>query len=125
VVEIELALLVMMIWVSWFDIRFHLIRNIDLVIICILLIPNFHNWFLGCLNLFLYLVINLIAKGRIGAGDIKLSFLLALQLGSFPSLLNSLSFTWILGGLFALVNRSPAIAFAPFMICGTYLARIL
>jgi hypothetical protein len=40
-------------------------------------------------------------------------------------LLNSLSFTWILGGLFALVNRSAAIAFAPFMICGTYLARIL
>ena len=122
---IELALLVMMIWVSWFDIRFHLIRNIDLVIICILLIPNFNNWFFGCLNLFLYLVINVIAKGGIGAGDIKLSFLLALQLGSFPSLLNSLSFTWIVGGLFALINRSPTIAFAPFMICGTYLARIL
>ncbi|CAB4546392.1 MAG: hypothetical protein F2537_02760 [Actinobacteria bacterium] len=122
---IELALLVMMIWVSWFDIRFHLIRNIDLLIICILLVPNFNNWLLGFSNLFLYLVINVIAKGGIGAGDIKLSFLLALQLGSFPSLLNSLSFTWILGGLFALVNRSPAIAFAPFMICGTYLARIL
>jgi Flp pilus assembly protein protease CpaA len=124
-VIIELALLVMMIWVSWFDIRFHLIRNIDLLIICILLVPNFNNWLLGCSNLILYLVINVIAKGGIGAGDIKLSFLLALQLGSFPSLLNSLSFTWILGGVFALINRSPAIAFAPFMICGTYLARIL
>lgn len=122
---IQLALLVMMIWVSWFDIRFHLIRNIDLLIICILLVPNFNNWLLGCSNLILYLVINVIAKGGIGAGDIKLSFLLALQLGSFPSLLNSLSFTWILGGVFALINRSPAIAFAPFMICGTYLARIL
>jgi Flp pilus assembly protein protease CpaA len=124
-VAIQLALLVMMIWVSWFDIRFHLIRNIDLLIICILLVPNFNNWLLGCSNLILYLVINVIAKGGIGAGDIKLSFLLALQLGSFPSLLNSLSFTWILGGVFALINRSPAIAFAPFMICGTYLARIL
>jgi Flp pilus assembly protein protease CpaA len=124
-VAVELALLVMMIWVSWFDIRFHLIRNIDLLIISILLVPNFNNWFFGCLNLVLYLVINVIAKGGIGAGDIKLSFLLALQLGSFPSLLNSLSFTWILGGVFALINRSPAIAFAPFMICGTYLARIL
>jgi len=54
-----------------------------------------------------------------------LSFLLALQLGSVSALVNSLSFTWILGGLYALISRSPAIAFVPFMICGTYLARIL
>lgn len=121
----ELVLLVMMIWVSWFDIRFHLIRNIDLVVILILSMPFFNNWILGCLNLLSYLVINLITKGGIGAGDVKLSFLLAMQLSSFPALLNSLSFTWILGGIFALISRAPTIAFAPFMICGTYLARIL
>ena len=117
--------MVMMIWVSWFDIRFHLIRNIDLVVILILSMPFFNNWILGCLNLLSYLVINLITKGGIGAGDVKLSFLLAMQLSSFPALLNSLSFTWILGGIFALISRAPTIAFAPFMICGTYLARIL
>jgi hypothetical protein len=122
---IELLLLVMMVWISFYDIRFHLIRNIDLVFIFILLIPNLNNWLFSCLNLFIYLFINKVAKGAIGAGDIKLSFLLALQLGSVTTLVNSLSFTWILGGLYALISRSPAIAFAPFMICGTYLARIL
>ena len=122
---IELLLLVMMVWISFYDIRFHLIRNIDLVFIFILLLPNLNNWLFSCLNLFIYLFINKVAKGAIGAGDIKLSFLLALQLGSVTTLVNSLSFTWILGGLFALISRSPAIAFAPFMICGTYLARIL
>jgi hypothetical protein len=122
---IELLLLVMMVWISFYDIRFHLIRNIDLVFIFILLIPNLNNWLFSCLNLFTYLFINKVAKGAIGAGDIKLSFLLALQLGSVTTLVNSLSFTWILGGLYALISRSPAIAFAPFMICGTYLARIL
>jgi len=124
-VAIELLLVVMMIWVFFYDIRFHLIRNIDLVSIFILLIPNLNNWIFGCLNLFIYLFINKIAKGGIGTGDIKLSFLLALQLGSVTALVNSLSFTWIFGGLYALISRSPAIAFAPFMICGTYLAKIL
>ena len=122
---IQIILLIMLTWISVYDIRFHLIRNIDLVVIFLLLIPNFGNWLFACLNLSFYLFINMIAKGAIGAGDIKLSFLLALQLGSVTALVNSLSFTWILGGLYALISRSPAIAFAPFMICGTYLARIL
>jgi len=122
---IELLLLVMMVWISFYDIRFHLIRNIDLVSIFILLIPNLNNWLFSCSNLFIYLFMNKLAKGAIGAGDVKLSFLLALQLDSVTALVNSLSFTWILGGLYALISRSPAIAFAPFMICGTYLARIL
>ena len=122
---IQITLLIMLTWISVYDIRFHLIRNIDLVIIFLLLIPNFDNWLFACLNLSFYLLLNMISKGVIGAGDIKLSFLLALQLASVTALMNSLSFTWILGGLYALISRSPAIAFAPFMICGTYLARIL
>ena len=115
---VQALLLLMLTWMSFYDIRFHLIRNIDLVVISLLLIPNLSNWLFGCLNLSFYLFINKIARGGIGAGDIKLSFLLALQLGSFTTLVNSLSFTWILGGLYALISRSPAIAFAPFMICG-------
>ena len=122
---IQITLLIMLTWISVYDIRFHLIRNIDLVIIFLLLIPNFGNWLFACLNLSFYLLLNMISKGVIGAGDIKLSFLLALQLASVTALMNSLSFTWIFGGLYALISRSPAIAFAPFMICGTYLARIL
>ena len=122
---IQILLIFMLTWISFYDIRFHLIRNIDLVVISLLLIPNLSNWLFGCLNLSFYLLLNMIAKGVIGAGDIKLSFLLALQLGSVNALVNSLSYAWILGGLYALISRSPAIAFAPFMICGTYLARIL
>ena len=122
---IQIILLIMLTWISVYDIRFHLIRNIDLVVIFLLLIPNFGNWLFACLNLSFYLLLNMVSKGVIGAGDIKLSFLLALQLASVTALMNSLSFTWIFGGLYALISRSPAIAFAPFMICGTYLARIL
>ena len=122
---IQIILLIMLTWISVYDIRFHLIRNIDLVVIFLLLIPSFGNWLFACLNLSFYLLLNMISKGVIGAGDIKLSFLLALQLASVTALMNSLSFTWILGGLYALISRSPAIAFAPFMICGTYLARFL
>ena len=122
---IQIFLFVMMLCIAFYDVRFHLIRNIDLTVLLLLLIPSLSNWLFGCLNLLFYLLINIVSKGAIGSGDIKLSFLLALQIGSFAALLNSLSFTWILGGIFALVSRAPTIAFAPFMICGTYLARIL
>ena len=79
----------MLTWMSFYDIRFHLIRNIDLFVIFLLLIPNLSNWLFGCLNLSFYLLLNMIVKGVIGAGDIKLSFLLALQLGSVTALVNS------------------------------------
>lgn len=115
---------VLLIWISIYDIRFHLIRNIDLVMLLLLSLPYIDNWLIGALNLFTYTLINLVSKGRIGIGDIKLSFLIGMQLNSVALLLNALSYTWIFGGIYASLSRSTAIAFAPFMICGTLLAGI-
>lgn len=115
---------VLLIWISIYDIRFHLIRNIDLVMLLLLSLPYIDNWLIGALNLFTYTLINLASKGRIGIGDIKLSLLIGMQLNSVALLLNALSYTWIFGGIYASLSRSTAIAFAPFMICGTLLAGI-
>jgi Flp pilus assembly protein protease CpaA len=65
-----------------------------------------------------------LAKGKIGAGDIKLSVVSGLMLDTNLQLFNALSYTWIIGGIYALLMGSKTIAFAPFMICGTYLAKI-
>lgn len=115
---------VLLIWISIYDVRFHLIRNIDLVVLLLLSLPYFDNWLIGALNLFTYTLINLVSKGRIGVGDIKLSLLIGMQLNSISLLLNALSYTWIFGGIYASLSRKTSIAFAPFMICGTLLAGI-
>jgi Flp pilus assembly protein protease CpaA len=75
-------------------------------------------------NLSIYLTINLLAKRKIGTGDIKLSFVCGLLFSSYFQLFNALTITWIIGGFYAILFRPSAVAFAPFMICGTYLARI-
>jgi hypothetical protein len=122
---IEMSLLILLTWIAIYDIKYHLIRNIDLLILSALLIPYYKNWSIGMCNLFFYLLMNLIFRKKIGSGDIKLSLLIALPLDSLSGLLNAISFTWILGGSYSLIHRSHTIAFAPFMIYGTYLARLL
>ena len=64
------------------------------------------------------------SQGQDCAGDIKLSAILGLMLDTYFQLFNALSYTWIIGGIYALLMGSKTIAFAPFMICGTYLAKI-
>ena len=76
------------------------------------------------INLIIDSLINVLAKGKIGAGDIKLSVISGLMLDTYLQLFNALSYTWIIGGIYALLMGSKTIAFAPFMICGTYLAKI-
>ena len=83
-----------------------------------------NRWEFALINLIIYSLINVLAKGKIGAGDIKLSAILGLMLDTYFQLFNALSYTWIIGGIYALLMGSKTIAFAPFMICGTYLAKI-
>jgi len=91
-----------------------------------LLTPKIINkWEFGLVNFVVYLLINALAKGKIGAGDIKLSAILGLMLDSYVQLFNALSYTWIIGGIYALLMGSRTVAFAPFMICGTYIVKIL
>ena len=112
--------------IAIYDIRTHLIGNFDLILLFILLVPRFSNaWEYSLVNLIIYFFINTSSKGKIGAGDIKLSIISGLMLNSYLQLFNALSYTWIIGGIYALLLGSKTIAFAPFMICGTYMAKIL
>jgi Flp pilus assembly protein protease CpaA len=112
--------------IAIYDIRTHLIGNFELILLFILLVPRFSNaWEFSLVNLTIYFLINTSTKGKIGAGDIKLSIISGLMLNSYLQLFNALSYTWIIGGIYALLLGSKTIAFAPFMICGTYMAKIL
>lgn len=112
-------------WISYYDIKFHLIRNIDLLVLLIATtLQNIENLKYAFLCLGVYLFINLIAKGNIGAGDIKLSFVIGFLLNSLPQVFNAILIAWIIGGIYSLTRRDHAIPFAPFMILGAYLVKI-
>jgi hypothetical protein len=125
-VILEVTAAIWFIWIAIYDFRFKLIRNVDLLIALILCTTYISsNWYVGFLNLVIYGLLNLLSKDKIGSGDIKLAPIIALPVSSIYELLNALSISWISGGLYALIRRGDAIAFAPFMILGTYLAKIL
>ncbi len=122
---VEFLSLVLLLRVAIYDIKTHFIRNLDLFLIFILFTTKIiSKWEFGLVNFVIYLLINVSIKGKIGAGDIKLSAILGLMLDSYLQLFNALSYTWILGGIYALLMGSRTVAFAPFMICGTYIAKI-
>jgi len=124
-VVVEFFILILLFRVAIYDIKTHLIGNLDILLLLIFLIPKIVNsWEFGLVNFVVYLLINILAKGKIGAGDIKLSAILGLMLDSYLQLFNALSYTWIIGGAYALFIGSKTVAFAPFMICGTYIAKI-
>jgi len=122
---LEILTFVLLARVAIYDLKTYLISNLDIFLILIFLAPKIaKTWEFGFINLTIYSLINISAKGKIGAGDVKLSGALGLMLDSYLQLFNALSYTWIIGGIYALLLRSKTIAFAPFMICGTYLAKI-
>ena len=122
---LEILAFIWFIRIAIYDIQNHLIRNIDLIIVGILLMPgHFMNWKIGCLSLGLYLLINLVSGWKIGYGDIKLSFICSITLATINELSIALTSTWILAGLFALTQPRRSIPFAPFMIIGTYFTKI-
>ena len=122
----ELIAILFFIKISLYDIKYHLIKNIDLILLLLILLPNYRsNWRTSLLSLGIYLILNIIGRGKIGFGDIKLSFICAMPLGSYFDLFNALSITWIIGGIYVLIRRSKVVAFAPFMIIGTYISKIL
>jgi len=124
-VILEILTFVLLARVAIYDLKTYLISNLDIFLILIFLAPKIaKTWEFGFINLTIYSLINISAKGKIGAGDVKLSGALGLMLDSYLQLFNALSYTWIIGGIYALLLRSKTIAFAPIMICGTYLAKI-
>ena len=122
----ELIAILFFIKISLYDIKYHLIKNIDLILLLLILLPNYRsNWRISLLSLGIYLILNIIGRGKIGFGDINLSFICAMPLESYLDLFNALSITWIIGGIYVLIRRSKVVAFAPFMIIGTYISKIL
>ena len=122
----ELLAILIFIKIARYDIKYHQIKNIDLILLVLILLPNYRsNWRISLLSLGIYLILNIIGRGKIGVGDIKLSFTCAMPLESYLDLFNALSITWIIGGIYVLIRRTKVVAFAPFMIIGTYISKIL
>ena len=122
---LEILASIWFIKIAIYDIQNHLIRNIDLIVVGIFLVPgHFMNWKIGCFGLGIYLLINLVSGSKIGYGDIKLSFICSITLATINELSIALTSTWILAGLFALTQPRRSIPFAPFMIIGTYFTKI-
>ncbi len=123
---IELAVFLCFIRIAIYDFKNHLIRNIDLLVVAIFAFPLYwRNWWIASANLSIYSFIWLINKGKLGVGDVYLSFFCALLCPSFQVLCYSTGIAWILGGISSLRDPKKSIPFAPFMIGGSYLAIFL
>lgn len=123
---IELAVFVCFLRIAIYDFKNHLIRNIDLLIVAIFAFPLYWpNCWIALTNLMIYSLIWLSNKGKLGPGDVYLSFFCALLCPSFLVLCYSTGIAWILGGISSLRDPKKAIPFAPFMIGGSYLAIFL
>lgn len=120
------------IWFSFYDIRYHLIRNTDLKVALICLAPfvEVNGLIQGISNFIFYLLVFLFSRGAIGFGDVKLSFMLGIYLGNggfdisklflanFISWLAALAAIVLLRSLDRQIEQG-RIAFAPFIFIGT------
>ncbi len=110
--------------IAWHDIRTQKIRNSDLIAAGFsLVLLYWGNWLIAFLNFIIYLLLYILSKRKLGEGDLKLSIICALPLSSVFQLMQAVATTWFIGGFFALFKPRTSIAFAPFMILGTYLAK--
>ena len=122
----ELSIFLVLLWIALYDIRNHLVRNLELFALLLLVIPKYwENIDLAIISLVIYVAINLVSLGKLGMGDIKLSFVLGFLLDSQFEISISIGVAWVLGGIYAITRRAKSVPFAPFIILGTYFARIL
>jgi prepilin signal peptidase PulO-like enzyme (type II secretory pathway) len=93
---------------------------------------NFWNLFLGlAVGGGIFLILYLVSRGRwIGAGDIKFGFLMGFWL-LYPQIFVGLFFSFVLGGLVALIlllagkkKMKSQIAFGPFLAVGTLIVLL-
>jgi Flp pilus assembly protein protease CpaA len=119
--------------ISVSDLRYRIIRNRDLLFFFIVsLACNYSNLrFESLRSLFFVslfcIALNQLFQGKIGAGDLKLFWVISIWTSSFTKWLESLTIAWILGGLFAIAfaalnfrrtQRKMSIPFAPFIFLG-------
>jgi len=119
--------------ISFSDLRYRIIRNRDLVLLLLIglavnLSQDLHlNFFYLFYVTLITLALLVFFGGKIGAGDLKLFWVLSFWVPTFTKWLEGLSFSWILGGLFAISylafknrrrQRNMCIPFAPFIFLG-------
>jgi Flp pilus assembly protein protease CpaA len=119
--------------ISHSDLQFRIIRNRDLsIFLALCLIIKSSEITLNDFSKMIYITLICVAlyllfKGKIGAGDLKLFWVVSFWTSSISKWLVGLSFSWILGGLFAISymaftyrskKRNLSIPFAPFIFLG-------
>jgi len=122
--------LLMAVKISISDLRYRLIKNRDLFHFLILTLSiHYQGYRLENLNSLIYisvicLVLHLLFQGKIGAGDLKLFWVISFWTTGFTQWLSGASLAWVLGGVFAIVfaihkhlrgARIFSIPFAPFI----------
>jgi hypothetical protein len=124
--KISFACLFFITWrIAYHDFKTHYIRDLDLLVLLIPLamIFKFHFNF-ALLYLAVLLAFNLISKGSIGFGDVKLGFVLGSSIHTFMQFVIVLDAAWIIGGVWGLFRRKASIPFAPAMIIGSAIGQL-
>jgi len=119
--------------ISVSDLRYRIIRNRDLLFFFIVsLTCNYSNLTFESLRSLFFVSLfciglNQLFQGKIGAGDLKLFWVISIWTSNFTKWLEGLTIAWILGGLFAIAfaalnfrrtQRKMSIPFAPFIFMG-------
>ena len=119
-------LLIFMLYrIAVYDIKTHLIRDLDLIILFFLLSLIFRiNLILGAVYFSILFLLNLLTRASIGFGDLKLALILGSAMGSVIQLVISIDIAWIIGGVWALISKRKSIPFAPAMILGAFLGQL-
>ncbi len=125
-IKISFACLFLFSWrIAYHDFKTHYIRDLDLLalLLPLSLIFKFHFNF-ALLYLAILLAFNLISKGSIGFGDVKLGFVLGSSIHTFMQFVVVLDTAWIIGGVWGLFRRKASIPFAPAMIIGCIIGQL-
>ena len=123
---ISLPLVVFMLYrIAEHDLKTHLIRDFDLVMLFIFLTFFFEiNLVYGVYYFALLLLLNILTRASIGFGDVKLALVLGSAMNSIIQLVISIDIAWIIGGVWALISKRKSIPFAPAMILGGVIGQI-
>ena len=121
-----ILLLAVLFRVSLVDLKTHYIHNFDLLLLFFIQLIFFDlHLDYGFSNLAIYIGIYFLSRKRLGFGDVKLAFVLGLGFNSIFHLIYAANFAWIMAGAWGLFSRQQRIAFAPWLISGAFLAKIL
>lgn len=111
--------------IAAYDIKTHLIRDLDLILLLISLSLILRiNLIFGVAYFLILLLLNLLTKASIGFGDLKLALILGSAMNTVIQLVISIDIAWIIGGVWALISKRKSIPFAPAMILGAFLGQL-